>query len=130
MEDKYIDRISGRKEEQNAAEEKAETAIAELRNKYAEKVREQYESEAKKLRKERDEALRENWILQQQAEAALPEKLAAAGINGGEAETNIADIRAQYQGDRNEIHEEYSENLSELGAENRKELFENEKDFN
>lgn len=118
------------KEEKPKAEEKAETAIAELRNRYAEKVREQYESEAKKLREERDFALRENWILQQQAEAALPEKLAAEGINGGAAETEISKIRAEYQGNRNDIHEDYSENLGEIGAESRKELFENERDFN
>ena len=119
-----------KKEEQPKAEEKAETAIAELRNRYAEKVREQYESEAKKLREERDYALRENWILQQQAEANLPEKLAAEGINGGATETEISKIRAEYQGNRNDIHEDYSEGLSEIGAESRKELFENEKDFN
>lgn len=119
-----------RKEEQPKAEEKAETAIAELRNRYAEKVREQYESEAKKLREERDSALRENWILQQQAEANLPERLAAGGINGGAAETEIAKMRAQYQGNRNDINEDYSENLGEIGDKSRKELFENEKDFN
>lgn len=119
-----------KKEEQPKAEEKAETAIAELRNRYAEKVREQYESEAKKLREERDSALRENWILQQQAEANLPEKLAAEGINGGATETEISKIRAEYQGNRNDIREDYSEELSEIGAESRKELFENEKDFN
>ena len=119
-----------KKEEQPKAEEKAETAIAELRNRYAEKVREQYESEAKKLREERDSALRENWILQQQAEANLPEKLAAEGINGGATETEISKIRAEYQGNRNDIQGDYSENLNELGSESRKELFENEKDFN
>lgn len=119
-----------RKEEKPKAEEKAETAIAELRNRYAEKVREQYESEAKKLREERDAALRENWIIQQQAEANLPEKLAAEGINGGATETEISKIRAEYQGNRNDIREDYSEELSEIGAESRKELFENEKDFN
>ncbi len=119
-----------KKEEQPKAEEKAETAIAELRNRYAEKVREQYESEAKKLREERDFALRENWILQQQAEANLSEKLAAEGINGGATETEISKLRAQYQGKRNDIHEDYSEDLNELGDEKRKELFENEKDFN
>ncbi len=119
-----------KKEEQPKAEEKAETTIAELRNRYAEKVREQYESEAKKLREERDSALRENWILQQQAEANLPERLAAGGINGGATETEISKIRAEYQGNRNDIREDYSEELNKIGEESRKELFENEKDFN
>lgn len=115
---------------QQSAEEKAETAIAELRNRYSEKVREQYESEAKKLREERDAALRENWILQQRAEAALPEQLAAAGINGGATETGLANLRAQYQGNRNDIRSGYLDNLGEAGNESRKEILENERDFN
>ena len=118
------------KEEKPKAEEKAETAIAELRNRYAEKVREQYESEAKKLREERDFALRENWILQQRAEAALPEQLAAAGINGGATETGLANLRAQFQGNRNDIRKGYLDELGEAGSESRKEILENERDFN
>ena len=80
---------------EKSAQENAEIAIAELRSRYAEKMREQYESAAEKLRAERDDALRENWILQQQAEAALPEQMAARGINGGAAETNLANLGAQ-----------------------------------
>lgn len=117
-------------EETQSAEEKAETAIAELRNKYSEKVREQYESEAQKLREERDAALRENWILQQRAKAALPEQLAAAGLNGGAAETGIANLLAQYQGNRNDIRNEYMDSLGEIGSESGKRILENEKDFN
>ena len=121
---------NNQKEETQSAEEKAETAIEELRNKYSEKVMEQYENEAKKLREERDAALRENWILQQRAEAALPEQLAAAGINGGATETGLANLRAQYQGNRNDIRSDYLDELGKAGNESRKAILENEKDFN
>lgn len=96
------------------AKEEAETAIADLRNKYSGQVRNQYENSVKRLEKERNDALRENWILQQRAEAALPEQMAAAGINGGASETTLANLRAQYQGNRNDIRSGYMENLGEL----------------
>ena len=130
FEDVFLGRGEENRENQQSPEEKAETAIAELRNRYSEKVREQYENEVKKLREERDAALRENWILQQKAEAALPEKLAAAGINGGAAASEITDIMAQYQGNRNEIRSDYLDGILKAGSESRKEIFENEKDFN
>ena len=59
-------------------EENAQTSLEDLRNEYAERMRKQYDYSAEKLREERDEALRENWVLQQQAEAALPEQMAVA----------------------------------------------------
>ncbi|MBQ3499985.1 MAG: hypothetical protein IJA70_00965 [Oscillospiraceae bacterium] len=121
---------NGTPETQQSPEERAETAIAELRNRYSEKVMEQFENEAKKLREERDAALRENWILQQRAEAALPEQLAAAGINGGATETGLANLRAQFQGNRNDIRKGYLDELGEAGSESRKEILENERDFN
>jgi hypothetical protein len=111
-------------------EQKAETALADLRNDYMNTLQNQYNYSADKLKAERDAAMRENWILQQQAEANLPEKLAAEGINGGATETEISKIRAEYQGNRNDIREDYSEELNKIGEESRKELFENEKDFN
>lgn len=99
------------------AQQNAEIAIAELRNQYAQKMREQYESSAQKLREERDNALRENWVLQQQAQAALPEQMAAQGINGGAAETSIAGIDAQYQSGRNDIRSDYIDELGKLEKE-------------
>ena len=71
------------------------------------------------MRAERDEALRENYILQQQAEAALPEQMAARGINGGAAETTLADLRARYQGNRNDIRGDY---MSEMGTLNQEQI--------
>ena len=110
--------------------EKAETAVADLRNKYSEKVRANYENAAKKLREERDSTLRENWILQQQAEAALPEQMAAAGINGGASETTLANLRARYQGDRNDIQKGFSDDLGELAFEHGRQQAENENSYN
>lgn len=117
------------KETENT-KQKAETAIAELRNRYSEQVREQYESEAEKLRAERDAALRENWILQQKAEAALPEQLAAAGINGGASETTAAGLLAQYQQSRNGIRSDYLDELGELYSEKAEKIADAEKDYN
>lgn len=97
-----------------ANEERAETSIAELKNKYSQALRDEYNYSAEKLKDERDEALRENWVLQQQAEAALPEQMAAAGINGGASETSLAALRARYQGDRNNIRGDYTNNLGDL----------------
>lgn len=111
-------------------EHKAETAIMELRNRYSEQVREQYESEAEKLRAERDAALRENWILQQKAEAALPEQLAAAGINGGASETAAAGLMAQYQESRNDIRSDYLDELGDLSSGRAEKIADAEKDYN
>lgn len=100
--------------ETKANEERAETSIAELKNKYSQALRDEYNYSAEKLKDERDEALRENWILQQQAEASLPEQMAAAGINGGASETSLAALKARYQGDRNNIRGNYMDNLGDL----------------
>ena len=113
-----------------SAQENAEIAIAQLRNDYAAKAREEYAAEAHRLKEERNNALRENWILQQQAEAALPEKLAAQGVNGGAGETSLAALRAQYQGGRNDIESGYLDNLGELSQEHISETAEAEKGYN
>ena len=101
-----------------------------MRNKYSAKIREQFESSAQKLRKERDDALRENWILQQQAEAALPEQMAAAGINGGISETTLSNLRAKYQGNRNEIQNGYMDDIGDLAERKLENQSEAEKSYN
>ena len=113
-----------------STEGKAETSIGDLKNKYAQNLRDQYDYSAQKLKNERDAALRENWVLQQQAEAALPEQMAAAGINGGASETTLANLRAKYQGDRNNIRGEYMNNLGELSQQNQSERAEAERAYN
>lgn len=102
----------------NQSEKKAETALADLKNSYAQRLRDDYDYSANMLRQERDNALRENWILQQQAEAALPEKMAAAGINGGASETTLADLRARYEGNRNDIRGNYMDEVGKLSQQN------------
>lgn len=115
---------------ETTAKEEAETAISELREKYAENIRKNFEFAVEKLRTERDNAIRENWILQQQAEAALPEQMAAGGINGGASESALANLKAQYQGNRNDIQKEYSGNLGEIGAKAGEQQAENEDKYN
>lgn len=102
----------------NQSEKEAETALADLKNSYAQRLRDDYDYSANMLRQERDNALRENWILQQQAEAALPEQMAAAGINGGASETTLADLRARYEGNRNDIRGNYMDEVSKLSQQN------------
>ena len=115
---------------QNVNKEAAETAINDLKNKYSEMLRQQHDYAANKLRKERDDALRENWVLQQQAEAALPEQLAAAGINGGASETTLANLIARYQGNRNDIRNGYMENLGDLAMKHSMQQAESERAYN
>ena len=112
------------------AEQNAKTSLEELRNDYSNILRDQYNYSAERLKKERDDALRENWILQQQAEAALPEQMAASGINGGANATSLANLRAQYQGNRNDIQSGYMDNLTDLNREQILEQAETQKDYN
>ena len=111
-------------------EERAETALADLKNKYSKNLQEQYGYSAQKLKNERDEALRENWILQQQAEAALPEQMAASGLNGGASETSLAALKARYQGDRNNIRGNYMNNLGDLSQQAQSDRAEAERSYN
>ena len=74
--------------------------------------------------------MRENWILQQQAEAALPEQMAAAGINGGISETTLSNLRAKYQGNRNEIQNGYMDDIGDLAEKKLENQSEAEKSYN
>lgn len=121
---------TGTQNKEPTAQEKAETSLAELRNQYAEQIRAQHNASAEKLKTERDEALRENWILEQQARAALPEQMAAQGINGGATETSLAALRAQFQGNRNDIRSGYAENIGDLETETAQQQAEAQKDYN
>ena len=74
MQENYYSWVSSKNNGNNSEEEtklsareEAETSVEELRNRYSEKIRENFDLTAKKLREERDNALRENWILQQWA---------------------------------------------------------------
>ena len=93
-------------------------------------MKENFDLAAKKLREERDNALRENWILQQRAEAALPEQMAASGINGGASESSLANLRAQYQGNRNDIQSGFSDNLGEIAKQKIEEESNVQKEYN
>lgn len=121
---------SAAKEPEPTYAEKAETSLGELADRYSAQLREQYNYNAEKLREERDAALRENWILQQQAKAALPEQMAAAGINGGAGETSLANLIAQYQNQRNDIRGDYADSLGELGRENAAAAAQNQQSLN
>ena len=112
------------------AEQRAQTRLAQLKNDYSQALRNQYNYSADKLKAERDAALRENWILQQQAEAALPEQMAASGINGGANATSLAALKAMYQGNRNDIQSGYMDSLGDLQQQQSAEQAEVQKDYN
>lgn len=114
----------------NQNQQKAETSLEKLKNDYSKKLRDNYEHSAERLKRERDEALRENWILQQREEAALPERMAAAGINGGAAETTLANLRASYQGNRNDIRKDYMNNLEDFAQKNFSEEAQAQREYN
>ena len=116
--------------EPSEARQNAEIAIEDLKNKYSQRARAEFESRAQKLRQERDAALRENWVLQQREQAALPEQMAAAGINGGASESMIANLNAKYQDGRNDIHGDFLNSLDELSAKNSENAAENERKYN
>lgn len=118
------------KEPTQTAEQKAATSLAQLRDDYSRALREQYNYSADRLKEERDAALRENWILQQQAEAALPEQMAAGGINGGANATSLAALKAMYQGNRNDIQSGYMDSLGDLQQQQSVEQAEAQRSYN
>ena len=77
-------------------------------------LRSDYNYTTGKLKAERDDALREQYIKGRQATAALPEQLARYGINGGAVETTLANLMAQYQSGRNDTRKNYLGKLAEL----------------
>ena len=50
-----------------------------------------------------------------QERAQLPERLAKQGVTGGASETTLANLIANYEGQRNDIRENQQNNLSDLG---------------
>ena len=114
----------------NQAEKNAETALADLKNQYSERLRSQYDYAADKMKAERDEALRENWVLQQQAEAALPEQMAARGVTGGATETSLANLIAKYQGNRNDIRGNYMNEMGDLAQSHNEKQAEVDRSYN
>ncbi len=96
------------------AEAGLSTAISELKDRYTDLLQQNFDISAKRLRNERDEELREQYIKEQQNKAALSEQLAKFGINGGAAETTLAELMARYQNARGAARENYRDGLFEL----------------
>ena len=96
------------------AESGLSTAISELKDRYTDSLRQNFDASAQRLRNERDEELREQYIREQQNKAALPEQLAKFGINGGAAETTLAELMARYQNARGAARKNYRDGLLDL----------------
>lgn len=90
------------------------TAISALKDRYTDSLRQNFDASAERLKDERDEELREQFIREQQAKAALPEQLAKLGINGGAAETTLAELMARYQNARGAARKNYRNGLFDL----------------
>lgn len=93
----------------------AQATINSLKNSYRSGLASDYSFSAGQLANEKAAALREQAIAERQAESALPERLARAGINGGGVASTIASLKAGYQSGRNEIRQNYMTSLAQLG---------------
>lgn len=73
-----------------------------------------YTAQQTALQQERESALRQAYIGQQQALAQLPEQLATAGINGGAAESSLVRLNRAYGSKRADIGGQYAKASGEL----------------
>lgn len=98
-----------------ANESAARATIDELKKRYRTNLAGDYGYSADRLAQEKAAGLREQAIAERQAESALPERMARAGINGGGAATTLANLKAGYQSGRNDIRNNYMSSLAQLG---------------
>lgn len=79
------------------------------------RAREQaYAAQQAALQTQREEALRQAYISQQQALAQLPGQLAQAGISGGPAESSIVQMNRAYGRQRADIYGGYAQGYGDL----------------
>lgn len=76
----------------------------------------EYTAQQAALEQQREKELRQAYVRQQQALAQLPEQLAAAGINGGAAESSLVRLNRAYGSQRADIDREYGQAYRELLA--------------
>ena len=112
-----------------AADAEAKKTLEDLKNQYNEVLRRNYDYSAGKLKGETDDALRENYIRMRQERAQLPERLAKQGVTGGASETTLANLIANYEGQRNDIRENQQNNLSDLGMDYMNSTAQNEQSY-
>lgn len=73
-----------------------------------------YAAQQTALQDQREEALRQAYISQQQSLLQLPEQLAGAGINGGAAESSLVRLNRAYGSQRADINSQYARAYGEL----------------
>lgn len=74
----------------------------------------EYNTQAEKLKTESDRALQEAYIQSRMARKALPQQLAAMGLQGGPTETSLVRLQNNYANARNDIQQGYLDNLASL----------------
>ena len=75
-----------------------------------------YAAQQSALQTQREDALRQAYISQQQMLNQLPEQLAAVGINGGAAESSLIRLNRAYGSQRADIGKQYAQAYRELQA--------------
>lgn len=75
---------------------------------------ESYRQQQAALEAQRENALRQAYITQQQTLAQLPEYMAAGGINGGLAESSLVQLGRAYGNQRSDIQSQYDQGLQNL----------------
>ena len=98
----------------SSGENAAANTINDLKNRYRGSLAADYSFGAQQLADEKANSLREQAIAERQAESALPERMARAGVNGGAAGSTLAALKASYQSGRNDIRKNYITSLGEL----------------
>ncbi len=73
-----------------------------------------YRRQQAALEANREDALRQAYISQQQALAQLPDYLAQNGINGGLAESSMVQLGRAYGNQRSDIQAQYDQDLNSL----------------
>ena len=75
---------------------------------------ESYRQQQAALETQRENALRQAYITQQQTLAQLPQYMANNGINGGLAESSMVQLGRAYGNQRSDIQSQYDQNLQSL----------------
>lgn len=114
---------------QPAADADAKTTLEDLKSRYNDVLRRNYDYSSGKLKGETDDALRESYIRMRQERAQLPEQLARQGTTGGGSETTLANLIANYEGQRNNIRENQQNNLADLGMNYMNSIAQNEQSY-
>ena len=70
-------------------------------------------ADEKKLRKAREDALQQAWLVNKQQTRMLPQQLSAQGANGGAVQSSFVSQNNEYQRNRRGAESDYANNLAD-----------------